>query len=71
MGYRRSCGAQGIALLARFGPTTPTRAGRLADASVDPTEARNRRALTTPNVAISRCLEADERADRPATPEQV
>jgi hypothetical protein len=23
------------------GPTTPTRAGRLADASVDPTEARN------------------------------
>jgi hypothetical protein len=24
-----------------FGPTTPTRAGRLADASVDPTEARN------------------------------
>src|SRR5262249_34146456 len=28
------------AYLARFGPTTPTRAGRLADASVDPTEAR-------------------------------
>ena len=28
--------------LARFGPTTPTRAGRLADASVDPTEARKR-----------------------------
>jgi hypothetical protein len=27
--------------LARVGPTTPTRAGRLADASVDPTEARN------------------------------
>ena len=27
--------------LARFGPTTPTRAGRLADASVDHTEARN------------------------------
>jgi hypothetical protein len=27
--------------LARFGPTTPTRAGRLADASVDPTEARS------------------------------
>jgi hypothetical protein len=27
--------------LARFGPTTPTRARRLADASVDPTEARN------------------------------
>jgi hypothetical protein len=27
--------------LARFGPTTPTRAGRLADASVDPTDARN------------------------------
>ena len=25
---------------ARFGPTTPTRAGRLADASVDPTDAR-------------------------------
>jgi hypothetical protein len=25
--------------LARFGPTTPKRAGRLADASVDPTEA--------------------------------
>ena len=27
--------------LARVGPTTPTRASRLADASVDPTEARN------------------------------
>jgi hypothetical protein len=27
--------------LARFGPPTPTRAGRLFDASVDPTEARN------------------------------
>jgi hypothetical protein len=26
--------------LARFGPTTPTRARRLADASVDPTDAR-------------------------------
>jgi hypothetical protein len=26
--------------LARFGPTTPKRAGRLADASVDPTDAR-------------------------------
>jgi hypothetical protein len=26
--------------VARFGPTTPTRAGRLADASVDHTEAR-------------------------------
>ena len=26
--------------LARVGPTTPTRAGRLADASVDPTDAR-------------------------------
>jgi hypothetical protein len=34
--------------VARFGPTTPTRARRLADASVDPIEARNatvRRAL--------------------------
>jgi len=29
------------ATLARVGPTTPTRAGRLADASVDPSEARN------------------------------
>jgi hypothetical protein len=28
--------------LACFGPTTPPRAGRLADASVDPTEARKR-----------------------------
>jgi hypothetical protein len=27
--------------LARVGPTTPTRAGRLSDASVDPTDARN------------------------------
>jgi hypothetical protein len=27
--------------LARIGPTTPTRTGRLADASVDPTEARS------------------------------
>ena len=26
---------------ARFGPTTPTRARRLADASVDPTDGRN------------------------------
>jgi hypothetical protein len=51
----------------------PARAGRaiISTASVDPTEARNRRALTTPNVAISRCLEADETADRLATPEQV
>jgi hypothetical protein len=31
--------------LARFGPTTPTRARRLADASVDPTEARKRGGL--------------------------
>jgi hypothetical protein len=31
----RTCGR-----VARFGPTTPTRAGRLADASVDHTEAR-------------------------------
>jgi hypothetical protein len=28
------------AYLARVGPTTPTRAWRLADASVDPTDAR-------------------------------
>src|SRR6516165_3722589 len=28
-------------VLVCFGPTTPTRAGRLADASVDPTDARN------------------------------
>jgi hypothetical protein len=28
-------------MLARVGPTTPTRARRLADASVDPAEARN------------------------------
>ena len=32
---------------ARVGPTTPTRAGRLADASVDPTDAR--KALATPD----------------------
>src|SRR5262245_7273714 len=31
---------QTFATAHRFGPTTPTRAGRLADASVDPTEAR-------------------------------
>jgi hypothetical protein len=31
--------------LARVGPTTPTRAGRLADASVDSTESRNARAI--------------------------
>jgi hypothetical protein len=30
-----------VCTLARFGPTTPTRARRLADASVDPTDARN------------------------------
>jgi hypothetical protein len=28
-------------MLARVGPTTPTRAGRLADASIDQSEARN------------------------------
>jgi hypothetical protein len=31
--------------VARFGPTTPTRARRLADASVDPTDARCGRVL--------------------------
>jgi hypothetical protein len=30
-----------LSAVARFGPTTPTRARKLADASVDPTEARN------------------------------
>jgi hypothetical protein len=35
----QACAASG---LARFGPTTPTRARRFADASVDPTEARYR-----------------------------
>jgi hypothetical protein len=30
-----------LSAVARFGPTTPTRARRLADASVDPTDARN------------------------------
>jgi hypothetical protein len=30
-----------VSTVARGGPTTPTRAGRLADASVDPTEARS------------------------------
>jgi hypothetical protein len=34
--------------LARFGPTTPKRAGRLADASVDHTEARKGEVGTTP-----------------------
>jgi hypothetical protein len=35
------CGLGAVeSTLARFGPTTPTRARRLADASVDPTEAR-------------------------------
>jgi hypothetical protein len=38
--------------LACFGPTTPTRAGRLYDASVDPTEARN--ALFTPQPILPR-----------------
>ena len=33
--------AEGPLNPARVGPTTPTRAGRLPDASVDPTEARN------------------------------
>src|SRR5262249_40994181 len=33
--------------LARVGPTTPTRAKRLADASVDPTDARNAPAFGT------------------------
>jgi hypothetical protein len=36
----RSRNGSGNADLARFGPTTPMRARRLADASVDPTEAR-------------------------------
>ena len=39
---RTDCG------VARFGPTTPTRARRLADASVDPTEARNAPVLLQP-----------------------
>jgi hypothetical protein len=40
--YRRSLrpSESVILRLARVGPTTPTRAGRLADASVDPTDAR-------------------------------
>jgi hypothetical protein len=33
--------------VARVGPTTPTRAGRLADASVDPTDARLRNVKPT------------------------
>jgi hypothetical protein len=37
---------------ARFGPTTPTRAGRLADASVDPTDARNKFIETGATVVI-------------------
>ena len=36
-----------------FGPTTPTRAGKLADASVDPTEARNARATATTAPALA------------------
>jgi hypothetical protein len=40
----RSCGCRLIIRIdcgvARFGPTTPKRARRLADASVDPTDAR-------------------------------
>jgi hypothetical protein len=39
--FAPKCGLGAEATLARVGPTTPTRAGRLADASVDPTEARN------------------------------
>src|SRR5262249_30510257 len=35
---------------ARFGPTTPTRARKLADASVDPTEARNGLASHQPSI---------------------
>ena len=35
--------AEGV--LVRVGPTTPTRAGRLVDASVDPTDARKSAAL--------------------------
>ena len=35
------CDHSGPRYAARFGPTTLTRARRLADASVDPTEARN------------------------------
>ena len=33
-------GSAAGSVFARSGPTTPTRAGRLADASVDPTDAR-------------------------------
>jgi|SRR5208337_325638 len=42
-----------------------------SDTPVDVTDARDRRGLTVLNVAISRRLEADERADRPAMAEQV
>jgi hypothetical protein len=35
--------------VARIGPTTPTRAGRLADASVDPTDERNTAASGRPS----------------------
>jgi hypothetical protein len=44
-----------FARVARFGPTTPTRAGRLADASVDETDARKtiRRTLRESSPIIS------------------
>ena len=43
MGFARRLRAPALKSgnLARVGPTTPTRARRLADASVDPTAARN------------------------------
>ena len=56
--------------LARFGPTTPTRAGRLADASVDPTDAPympidDRVAENAPRpVAMGRTTSLHLRSDR-------
>jgi len=41
------------------------------DASVDVTDARNTHGLTALNAEISRRLEADERAGRPAMAEHV
>ena len=45
---------QTVSRVARFGPTTPTRARRLADASVDPTEARNCPAVFAPSLPSRR-----------------
>jgi hypothetical protein len=53
-----------LAYLARFGPTTPTRAGRLSDATVDHTDAR--KTLLPPHHVVPR-IQPSSLTQRPRT----